>query len=148
MSDSKRIVRFTFWMNKIWQIGFVLFSILMINNNMRQIATMIILVSFVAIIFERIYVSKKYHVRMGNQKDELYFAKDERDRDIALKVHSALINTFLLLVIALWILLSILWGMNSLSMAVLFYVLNGWIACAFIIPDIQYYVLWHKYDQQ
>lgn len=147
MSDSKKIVRFTFWMNKIWQIGFVLFSILMINN-MHQIAMVTILVSILASLFEMVYVSRKYHVQVFNQKDELYFAKDERDRDIALKVHSALINTFLLLVIALWILLSILWGMNSLTMAVLFYVLNGWIACAFIIPDIQYYVLWHKYDQQ
>ncbi|WP_188351022.1 hypothetical protein [Leuconostoc pseudomesenteroides] len=147
MSDSKKIVRFTFWMNKIWQIGFVLFSILMINN-MRQIAMVTILVSVLASFFEMVYVSRKYHVQVFNQKDELYFAKDERDRDIALKVHSALINTFILLVIALWLLLSILWGMNSLSMSLLFYVLNGWVAFAFIIPDIQYYILWHKYDQQ
>lgn len=146
MSDSKKIVRFTFWMNKIWQIGFVLFSIFMINN-MHQLALVIILVSVAASIFEMVHVSKKYHVQVFNQKDELYFTKDERDRDIALKVHSALISTFSLLVIALWLLLSILWGMDSLSMAMLFYVLNGWVACALIIPDIQYYVLWHKYDQ-
>ncbi|MFT9390969.1 hypothetical protein, partial [Leuconostoc pseudomesenteroides] len=99
MSDSKKIVRFTFWMNKMWQIGFVLFSILMINN-MRQTAMVTILVSVLASLFEMIYVSRKYHVQVFNQKDELYFAKDERDRDIALKVHSALINTFILLVIA------------------------------------------------
>lgn len=55
MSDSKKIVRFTFWMNKIWQIGFVLFSILMINN-MRQTAMVTILVSVLASLFEMIYV--------------------------------------------------------------------------------------------
>lgn len=147
MSDSKKIVHFTFWMNKIWQIGFVLSSISMINN-MHQLATVTILVSVIASIYEMYHVSKKYHVKVVNQKDELYFAKDDRDRDIALKVHSALISTFTLLIISLWLILSILWGMNSLSMTVTFYVLNGWVACAFIIPDIQYYVLWNKYDQQ
>lgn len=148
MSESKQIVHATFWFNKIWQLGFIIFGVAMISEQQLIVVFSGILV-LAGFGIEMLYINKKCDTKPANIFDTLYFTQDERDREIALKVHNALLMTYGLLISLLFGLLICLWvGRDNLAFSTIFYILFGWVALALIVPDIQYYVLWNKYDNE
>lgn len=55
MSRSKKVVNFTFWMNNIWQIGFIFIAIATVNN--WHLSALIALgIIIVALTVELVYV--------------------------------------------------------------------------------------------
>lgn len=147
MSRSKKVVNFTFWMNNIWQIGFIFIAIATVNN--WHLSAFIALgIIIVALTVELVYLQKKFHVFQSNIFDSLYFIEDERDKIIALKVHNQLMVTYSILSMIFFLLLMWLWGShNGLSLSAIFYYLIAWLALILIIPNVQYFILWNKYDE-
>ncbi|GKS81054.1 hypothetical protein LPAF129_07390 [Ligilactobacillus pabuli] len=131
-------------MNVLWQAGLLL-TVVFVVEKWYAWALIIILLSVAIIFFETTFMSKKYHVTPTKASDVLYFAKDERDQQIALKVHSAILATLTNLIMLAFILL-IFSLITHFSLTTKIFWSIGWLSLAFFIPNIQYYILWNKYD--
>lgn len=145
MSVTKKIVRFSFWMNVLWQAGLLL-TIAFIFEKWYVLALITTLLSVAVIFFETSFMTKRYHATPTKTSDVLYFAKDERDQQIALKVHSTILVTLTELIMLAFILL-IFSLITHFSITAKVFWSIGWLSLAFFIPNIQYYVLWNKYDK-
>ncbi|CAH1857294.1 hypothetical protein SAMN05216341_11240 [Leuconostocaceae bacterium R-53105] len=143
MSKTKQIIHTTFWFNNIWQ-GTLVLTVLFANLNYYNYAIFAALISFLFIFLELLTLKRKYNVKFGNNmyqsKNILYFISDERDKEIAYKVHTKLIITYQFIIAIAIIFSTYFLRENHLLFIV-------WVALALYVPNIQYYVLWNHYDK-
>ncbi|RRK10444.1 hypothetical protein D1831_07200 [Lactiplantibacillus garii] len=143
MSGARRVVRFTFWSN----FGTFLLLALEMGSFMYHLPLMVSLVTALilagAVFFQVWYLRHHYGV---TKVEEFYLAGDERDRNIAYRVHNSclyfLTQALEGLLVAVFLLL--LAGVTSAV------ALGTWILeigfTILILSNCQYYYLWQKYD--
>lgn len=133
MSKTKKIIHTTFWFNNIWQGAFIL-AVLFANLKRYDYATFAVLIGFFVAFLESFTLKKVYNVKIGSTINLLDFISDERDKDIAYKVHTKLMTTYQLII---WV--AIIFANDFLYENHLLFIV--WIALALYIPilNIMYY---------
>ncbi|WP_318766053.1 hypothetical protein [Lactiplantibacillus carotarum] len=144
MSVAKRIVRFTFWMN------LVTFSLLGLEMgsflyHLPRLVSLLLAVGLAGVIsFQTWFLKRRYGV---TKIETFYSTGDERDREIAFRVHNNCIYflTQGLIFLMVVVFLLLLAGMTSALK------LGTWtLGIAFVVllcSNCQYYYLWQKYDR-
>lgn len=148
MSRSKKIILFTFWMNNIEIPLFAIFIFgLIFSKNKGLMAAMLALLLAVLLIvviqFELWYLRDRLNVY--KVRSIFCFTDDEREKEIAMKVHSEMMISFIngffgsvILMVGAW-----LFNLSAISIITCFTVL--WVIYGVGI-NIQYLYLWNKFD--
>lgn len=144
MSRAKRIVRMTFWMNNVALVALgvlVLGRLWALPITGTLVAMLLLVTSYWILAWT---LNQRYHVKQ--RPSGMWYTDDERERAIALKVHSACLTGMT----------NGVWGLIALG-SILFLVrfetqtlLLTLLAVAYLIAagaNVQYYYLWWRYDQ-
>ena len=153
MSRAKRIVKSQFWFNNLTYIFLTLLLISLVENWWKTLLVFAILDLIIGFI-EPIYFKKKFNQKFSADfLLSLYFVSDERDRQIALKVHDNISRLYVVFLESFMLLLFFLYLFSALSHPVLsitnvYLILIIWVGLSLIVPNLRYFVLWNQYDQQ
>lgn len=145
MSRAKRIVRVTFWSNTFFLIMLAALMAVTFGNLFQERALILGLDLVLVIgIFIMFWVLQR-RLDVKSYKG-LYWVSDEREREIALKVHSAIMmgNTYFLYGLLVVIFLLMNFGLSTQRFG---QVLLGLVWLYLLFTNVQYLWLWTRYDQ-
>lgn len=142
MIRAQRIVRFSFWNNNLTVL--ILGVLFWVNMPTWLSLTVVLLIS-VNLGFLCWYLSTRLGVTSFKG---LYFVDDERDREIALRVHSTCLNTFITGICLLMLVVFILMGSGwQLTVSRFGNIILCYLLLMMFGSNCQYYYLWRKYDR-
>lgn len=150
MSRSSKIVRFTFWMNNISYLLLFMtywFGLSIVTTRLAIIPAILCMTGLAMVVtYEFWYLWTKLGVT--SMKDIFYFVDDEREKYIAMRVSSQLIQTGSIQLIILFVLTGLLTNLPTIGVREFGMIMMVAIAIAMYWLNIKYYVLWNKYAKQ
>ncbi|MDT7015093.1 hypothetical protein [Levilactobacillus namurensis] len=143
MSRAKRILRFTFWTNNVELL--VLMGAFWVPQSGIETPLLAALAVglFGGIGWFLWYARQRLNIRTFRG---MYWVSDEREKEIALKVHSAMLTSGIVFVEVLLLLVSVLMA-RQLSVYAFGRTIEFLIWLGLAAGNGQYYWLWCKYDQ-
>lgn len=144
MSRAKRIVRFTFWMNNLIFLSLICLYAGLNHQLPGWIVSPSVIVGIIVLVYMYWYLANKLDVNI-HKMSGFYFVDDERDKEIALKVHSHVL-TLLLYGIFILIPFTYFLTLSNLSISAFSTLMILALIGLILISNIQYYYLWSKYD--
>ncbi|GAP02523.1 hypothetical protein FPFC_014060 [Fructobacillus pseudoficulneus] len=144
MSKTQKIIRFTFWINLIWHTILVA-GLLGVFLQWSQ-AYLLLILALVISAYPSLYLPKKYGVKVTNQYDPFYFIQDEREKEIAFRIHSKIFVSYYLIIGFGFVVLTNVFS-DGITLEFKIFLATVWCAVALFLPNIQYYLLWNHYDQ-
>ena len=158
MSRAKRIVKSQFWINNFRYL-FIILTLASFTEGWGLWGVVFALLVVIEGFITPQYLKKKFHLKDPSEgstffsTSSLYFVSDERDKQIALKVHDNISRMYVVFLESFMLLLFFLYLFSALTHPVLsitnvYLILTIWAGLSLIVPNLRYFVLWNRYDQQ
>lgn len=144
MTKTQKIIRFTFLINLIWHT--ILVAGLLGTFLQWSQAYLLLLLALIISAYPSLYLPKKYGIKVTNQYDPFYFIEDEREKNIAFKVHSKIFVSYYLIIGFGFGVLANAFS-DGVTSEFKIFLATAWCTLALFLPNIQYYFLWNRYDQ-
>ncbi|CAK1226145.1 hypothetical protein [Fructobacillus cardui] len=144
MTKTKKIIRFTFWINLCWHT--ILVTGLFGAFLQWPQAYLLLVLALAISTYPSLYLPKKYGVKLTNQYNPFYFIEDEREKDIALRVHSKVFVSYYLIIGTGFVVLANVFS-DVVTSEFKIFLATAWCVLALFLPNIQYYILWNRYDR-